>query len=147
MSQLEEMVEDWSGEDGIVSAWAAYVSNELDVQKDLVESKAKHVEVEFVDRKTEVQSEMKELRWMIESLQVDVLVLTKVVLQGCPCSNADAGPKVRIPELKSFSGNHNAKELENFLWDMEQFFKATRVPDLEKVSITSMNLMGDAKLW
>ena len=29
---------------------------------------------------------------------------------------------------------------------MEQYFKATRVPDQEKVTITSMYLLGDAKL-
>ena len=40
----------------------------------------------------------------------------------------------------------NAKELENFLWDMEQFFKVAHIPDGEKVSITSMYLTGDAKL-
>ena len=68
------------------------------------------------------------------------------MLQGCP-SNADAGPKVRVLEPNGFSGNRNAKELENFLWDMEQFFKAAHVPDSKKVSITSMYLMGDAKLW
>ena len=44
-------------------------------------------------------------------------------------------------------GARNAKELENFLWDMEQFFKVAHVPDDEKVSITSMYLFGDAKLW
>ncbi|WKA05087.1 hypothetical protein VitviT2T_023072 [Vitis vinifera] len=48
---------------------------------------------------------------------------------------------------KGFNGNRNAKELENFLWDIEQFFKAAHVPDGEKVSITSMYLTGDAKLW
>ena len=62
-------------------------------------------------------------------------------------SNSNAGPKVQAPKPKSFSGNCNARELENFLWDMEQFFKAARVLDSEKVSITSMYLMGDAKLW
>ena len=50
------------------------------------------------------------------------------MLHGCSSSNANADPKVRVPEPKSFSGNRNAKELENFLWDMEQFFKAARVP-------------------
>ena len=39
VSRLEEMVGDWSSEDDIVSAWAAYISNELDVQKDLAELK------------------------------------------------------------------------------------------------------------
>ena len=81
-----------------------------------------------MDRKVVVQSGMEELRRMMESLRADVAVLTKVVLQGYP-SNADAGPKVRVLEPKGFSGNRNAKELENFLWDMEQFFKAAHVPD------------------
>lgn len=30
---------------------------------------------------------------------------------------------------------------------MKQFFKATHVPDDERVSITSMYLTSDAKLW
>ena len=102
---------------------------------------------EFVERKTKVQPGMEELRRMIESLQADVSVFKKAVLQGCPSSNADAGTKVRVLKPKSFNGNNNVKEFENFQWDMEQFFKATRVPDSEKVSITSMYLMGDAKLW
>ena len=60
-----------------------------------------------------------------------------------------SGPplKVRVPEPKGFGGARNAKELENFLWDMEQFFKAAHVPDSEMVSITSMYLFGDAQLW
>ena len=33
------------------------------------------------------------------------------------------------------------------MWDIEQFFKAAHIPDGEKVSITSMYLIGDAKLW
>ena len=30
---------------------------------------------------------------------------------------------------------------------MKQFFKATHVPDDERVSITNMHLTSDAKLW
>ena len=38
--------------------------------------------------------------------------------------------------------------LENFLWDMEEYFKAACAPEGEKVRITSMYLTGDAnKLW
>ena len=83
---------------------------------------------------------------MMELLQADVVVLKKVVLQGCPF-NADAGPKVQVSEPKGLSGNRNAKVLENFFCDMEQFFKAAHVPNSEKVSITNMYLMRDAKLW
>ncbi|KAL0413714.1 UNVERIFIED_CONTAM: Transposon Ty3-I Gag-Pol polyprotein [Sesamum radiatum] len=55
--------------------------------------------------------------------------------------------KVKVPDPKPFGGARSAKELENFLWDMEAHFQAARIPDDEKVSITSMYLTGDAKLW
>ncbi|KAK4718134.1 hypothetical protein R3W88_016472 [Solanum pinnatisectum] len=41
----------------------------------------------------------------------------------------------------------SAKELENFLWDVENYFKATKVSDGEKVSVTTMYLGNDAKVW
>ncbi|RVX04754.1 Retrovirus-related Pol polyprotein from transposon 297 [Vitis vinifera] len=76
----------------------------------------------------------------------DVAVLKKAVLQGSS-SGPETRSKVRVPELKGFNINKNVKELENFLWDIEQFFKAAHILDGEKVSITSMYLTGDAKLW
>ena len=75
-----------------------------------------------------------------------MVVLKKAVLRTSP-RTIDASPKVRVPEPKGFDGARSAKELENFLWDMEQFFKAARVTDEEKVSITGMFLLGDAKFW
>ena len=35
--------------------------------------------------------------------------------------------KPRIPEPKPFSGARSFKELENFLWDMEQYFGVARI--------------------
>ena len=55
--------------------------------------------------------------------------------------------KVKVLESKSFNGAMSTKDLENFLWDMEQYFKAVRVPNQEMVTNTSMYLSGDAKLW
>ena len=55
--------------------------------------------------------------------------------------------KVRVPEPKPFGGARNAKDLENFLWDMEQYFTVARIPVGEQVTITTMYLSGDAKLW
>ena len=46
--------------------------------------------------------------------------------------------KVKIPEPKAFSAARSAKELENFIWDMEQYFTAARVPDADKLNITTM---------
>ena len=59
----------------------------------------------------------------------------------------EVATKVKVPEPKPFNGARSAKDLDNFLWDMEQYFKAARVLDQEMVTITSMYLSGDAKLW
>ena len=75
-----------------------------------------------------------------------MVVLKKALLWTSP-RTTDASLKVRVPEPKGFDGTRSAKELENFLWDMEQFFRAAQVADEEKVSITGMYLMGDGKLW
>ena len=37
--------------------------------------------------------------------------------------------KLKVLEPKKFNGSRNAKELENFLWDMEQYFHAARVSE------------------
>ena len=59
----------------------------------------------------------------------------------------EVATKVKLPKPKPFNGAKSAKDLENFLWDMKQYFKAARVPDQEMIMITSMYLSGDAKLW
>ena len=89
---------------------------------------------------------MDDFKGALQSHGEDVAVLKKAVLQGSS-SGPETRSKVRVPELKGFNINKNVKELENFLWDIEQFFKAAHVPDGEKVSITNMYLTGDAKLW
>ncbi|KAK3009125.1 hypothetical protein RJ639_014921 [Escallonia herrerae] len=54
----------------------------------------------------------------------------------------------RVPERKSYGGARDAKELENFLFDIEQYFRAIRVDsEATKVSMAAMYLVGDAKLW
>ena len=82
-------------------------------------------------------------QWM-EELMVDIRLI-KSATQNT--SHGEATTKIKISDLKLFKGTRSAKDLKNFLWDMEQYFKATRVPEGKKVSITSMYLSKDAKLW
>lgn len=55
--------------------------------------------------------------------------------------------KVQIPEPTPFNGMQCSKELENFLWDVEQFFSANHVTKVERVQVGSAYLADDAKLW
>lgn len=55
--------------------------------------------------------------------------------------------KIKIHDPKPLNGVRNAKELKTFMWDMEQYFNTAYCPEHEKITIISMYLMGDAKLW
>ncbi|GAV72623.1 hypothetical protein CFOL_v3_16111, partial [Cephalotus follicularis] len=87
-----------------------------------------------------------ELRKSVELNREDISLLKKA-LHGGPLRVEGDSNKFRVPEPKQFSGKRDAEELENFLRDMESYFKAIRVHEEEKVSITSMYLARDAKLW
>ena len=146
MTRMEETLGEWPGEEGTVASWAEHTMGEIQVQRSLLETYDNFFEEKFVGFKSEMQSLMDDFKGALQSYGEDVAVLKKAVLQGSSLG-PEAPSKVRVLELKGFKGNRNAKELENFLWDMEQFFKAAHIPDGEKVSITSMYLIGDAKLW
>ena len=68
------------------------------------------------------------------------------MIQGTPSASDPPPAKVRVLEPKPFVGARNAKDLENFLWDLEQYFVPTRIPAGEQVTITTMYLSSDTKL-
>ena len=75
------------------------------------------------------------------------VVLKRALGSALNRSEDGNGLKVEVPEPCYFSGTRSVKELENLLWDVVQYFKPARVPELEQVTFTSMYLSGDAKLW
>ena len=89
-----------------------------------------------------LQEALAMVQQQLEEMKFDIRLL-KTVLQNP--SRGDATVKMKVPDPKPFNGMRNAKDLENFLWDMEQYFKAAHAPEEEKVSIISMYLVGDAK--
>ena len=86
----------------------------------------------------------------VVNLRTDVAVLKEAVagLVAVADGAGNVGKfRFRVPEPTSYCGDRKAKELENFLWDLEQYFKAAHVPEQERVSVAGMYLSGDAKLW
>ncbi|KAL0444519.1 UNVERIFIED_CONTAM: hypothetical protein Slati_2174600 [Sesamum latifolium] len=57
--------------------------------------------------------------------------------------------KASIPERKAYGGARDKKDVENFLFDIEQYFLIANVEIkyAMKVLTAMMYLMGDAKLW
>ena len=56
--------------------------------------------------------------------------------------------RANVPKPRHYEGVRDAKKVENFLFDMEQYFWAVQ-PDSEdaKVAMATMYLSGDAKVW
>ncbi|KAL0308936.1 UNVERIFIED_CONTAM: hypothetical protein Sradi_5835900 [Sesamum radiatum] len=79
----------------------------------------------------------------VDGIQTEVNLLKRVMGRD---DDRALMSKVNVPDSKPFGGARSAKELENFLWDMEIYFQAVRIPEAKKVP-TSMYLIGDAKLW
>ncbi|KAK4390463.1 hypothetical protein Sango_2109600 [Sesamum angolense] len=80
----------------------------------------------------------------VETLHTEVNLLKEVV--GREEDRVPAS-KVKVSDPKPFVGVRSAKELKNFLWDTKIYFQAARIPKAKKISITSMYVIGDAKLW
>ncbi|XP_070026079.1 uncharacterized protein [Nicotiana sylvestris] len=64
------------------------------------------------------------------------------------CEPRFSEQKLKILEPKPYIGARNAKEVENFIFDVEQHFDAVGgLEEAKKVATAAMYLQGDAKLW
>ncbi|KAF2319929.1 hypothetical protein GH714_020613 [Hevea brasiliensis] len=98
------------------------------------------------DMKEDVVEMTKTLQGEVQVLQGQVSLLMKVA------SNTNGGAfemgKAKIPEPKSFGGARDAREVDNFIFDMELYFTATKNDsDAGKLKMVPMYLANDAKLW
>ncbi|KAK3003757.1 hypothetical protein RJ639_018386 [Escallonia herrerae] len=102
--------------------------------QDRVEHHARHVEG------IDWESKFQELQDRVELLSHAVV--------NTPTGGAEHSSRPRVPEPKSYGGARDAKEVKNFLFDIEQYFRAIRVDsEATKMSMATMYLVGDVKLW
>ncbi|KAA0054179.1 uncharacterized protein E6C27_scaffold131G001100 [Cucumis melo var. makuwa] len=72
----------------------------------------------------------------------------RAMASQAPAGGAISVSKVKVPEPKPFCGVRDAKALENYIFDLEQYFKATNtVTEEAKMTLATMHLSEDAKLW
>ncbi|KAL0311611.1 UNVERIFIED_CONTAM: hypothetical protein Sangu_2455800 [Sesamum angustifolium] len=89
----------------------------------------------------------------VSSLEIEITVLNSELekcrqigllqraVSNVPVVAHDAGARLRIPKPKAYVGARDGKEVENFLFDMEQYFLAANVEDkARKVSTATMYL-------
>ena len=115
------------------------LQREMESSKQLLDEKVEGWQASLEERLAVAAEKMQTLE--------EELALFRRVLGRLPSNDENPPSKIRVPDPKPFGGNRDAKELENFVWDVEQYFKASKVPGAEQVSLASMFLAGDAKLW
>jgi len=88
------------------------------------------------------------VRTEIADVSTRVNLTMRAVGNQAPAGGVVQLNRVKIPEPKPFCGARDAKALENFIFDMEQYFRATNT-DVEdsKITLATMHLADDAKLW
>ncbi|WCJ29454.1 Transposon Tf2-6 polyprotein [Euphorbia peplus] len=134
-------VETNENNDEIVHAGAVELANlTKSVNKLEIEQKSLY---DIVDRiHLETTDEIGSLKGSIEELQA------KVESLSLGNGRNHESTRLKIREPKPFSGNRDAKEVENFLYDVEGYLAATKTShDGERLEVVRMYLEDDAKLW
>ncbi|XP_060673257.1 uncharacterized protein LOC125420382 [Ziziphus jujuba] len=111
---------------------------------------------EAIERLMSTVNELTEdFRATVEALKIEMgQINTKLAIIMRAVENRPAVPmggdygRMKVPEPRAYGGARDAKELENFLFDMEQYFRAIKSDSEEtKVTMATMYLTNDAKLW
>ncbi|KAL0434808.1 UNVERIFIED_CONTAM: hypothetical protein Sradi_0188700 [Sesamum radiatum] len=69
-----------------------------------------------------------DMRREMEQMSIQIGLLQLAVSNG-PAVAHDTGARLRIPEPKAYNGARDAKEVDNFLFYIEQYFLAVNVED------------------
>ncbi|KAH7663392.1 Acid proteases protein [Dioscorea alata] len=79
----------------------------------------------------------------------ELVLCRKAIAQapsGTPVSPSPS--RVDVPKPKLYGGSRNAKELDNFLWSLEQYFKALSITeDAKKIDTATLYLDNTAMVW
>ncbi|KAF7828548.1 Transposon Ty3-I Gag-Pol polyprotein [Senna tora] len=78
----------------------------------------------------------------------ELTLCKKVIAQGGHVEVTPTPSKLDIPKPKFYKGARNAKELDNFLWGVEQYFKALGITeDASKIDTATLYLYDTARMW
>lgn len=123
VSQLEDLIGSPSS-DNPVSLVIHNEHEHISLLKSTRRDCVKDCESWFASVIYEFSSFVETVKENFKDMETEVAVLKRALSQPSPRSDGAGASKVKVPEPKCFSGVRCAKELENFMWDVEQYFKA-----------------------
>ncbi|KAA0062590.1 polyprotein [Cucumis melo var. makuwa] len=150
-SRLEEIAEKTDMIDVVVGRVEGLPIQELLARVDTLEENGRTTNYEYGNsssgfvahmkkRVNELVSFQKTLLEMINGMSEDFRATLDVIINESQI--------VKITKPKPFCGARNAKTLENYIFDLEQYFRAMNtVTEKAKLTLATMHLSEDAKLW
>ena len=102
--------------------------------------------MKVIDMLSSLESRVEVLTKHEEKLRQEVAIY-KTALSAQVMATHEA-PSVEVPKPHTFSGQQDAKELDNYLWHMERYFEAIGLNDeATKVRTATLYLIDNANLW
>ncbi|XP_022864502.1 uncharacterized protein LOC111384459 [Olea europaea var. sylvestris] len=107
------------------------------------------LQTKVLDAVTAMQGQVNQLAVMMERMSKE---LEQYKHSTAGTSGGDAStivaPRIEYPKPKHYDGRRDAKDVENFLWQMEVYFEGVNlVNETMKVRTASMYLTDTASLW
>ncbi|KAL0363843.1 UNVERIFIED_CONTAM: hypothetical protein Sangu_0481900 [Sesamum angustifolium] len=99
----------------------------------------------MLDKRVTLMVEEVSILTNVVEVKVDGIQAEMNLLKCVVGRNKDRASMSKVPDPKPFGGALSAKELKNFLWDMETYFQAIRILEAEKVSVTNMESLQKLK--
>nr|GFC50436.1 putative retrotransposon Gag domain, aspartic peptidase domain protein [Tanacetum cinerariifolium] len=102
---------------------------------------------EIAKIREEFGEEVSTLHQTIEDLQADVALCKRSLASGG--GNANHGPKLDVPKPSPFMGKREARAVDDFFWEMEQYLEGVNVvDDASKIKMATRYLKDtDDYLW
>ncbi|GJY64927.1 putative nucleotidyltransferase, ribonuclease H [Tanacetum coccineum] len=101
---------------------------------------------EIAKIREEFEEEVSTLHQVIGDLQADVALCKRSM--ASVGSNSNHGPKIDVPKPSPFVGKREARAVDVFLWEIEQYLEGVNmVDDASKIKMTTRYLKDTVALW
>ncbi|KAF2282515.1 hypothetical protein GH714_044044 [Hevea brasiliensis] len=99
-----------------------------------------------------LREELDRVLGKVKDMEEQMSLVRMAILQGSVVGAATTSiaptARVEVPKPNAFHGGRNAKEIDNFLWSLEQYFRALGITeDARKIDHAPLYLADTAMVW
>ncbi|KAK8292025.1 hypothetical protein V6Z12_D06G095200 [Gossypium hirsutum] len=124
-----------------------FVLDSLDANAEKMNELVKSTTKKLAERDENLEDIVLAMKKEVEELKGE-LTIYKAALSNGMLSSKPKQQVIDVPKPERFNGAQSARDVDNFLWEMEQYFRAIGIEDdAIKVNTTSIYFTDVALLW